>query len=117
MARPAFAVPVSLPGAENTGGSGYRLIRAIGSGGMGVVHLAEQIATGRPVAIKVIGPWAASESLLRRFQYEVKTLAQLQHPAIIGVYEAGRWPSGEPFFAIFVDPAGKLELKDLFREA
>jgi tetratricopeptide (TPR) repeat protein len=105
MARPAFAPSEDLleTPAQASPAFGYRVIRALGSGGMGMVYLAEQLATGREVALKVVGPWAASESVLRRFEYEVRTLAQLQHPAIAQMYEAGSLPEAEgrrPFFAM-----------------
>src|SRR5262249_36594426 len=37
---------------------------------------------------------------ISRFQREALITARLQHPGIVPVYEAGRWPSGEPFFAM-----------------
>ena len=44
-----------------------------------------------------------------RFQREALITARLQHPGIVPVYEAGRWPTGEPFFAmkLVVGPAAR----------
>lgn len=103
MSSPAFAGAEAEGKEVPAGAFGYRILRTLGSGGMGVVHLAEQLATGRTVALKVVGPWAASESLLRRFEFEVRALARLQHPAIAQMYEAGSLPEAEgrrPFFAM-----------------
>ncbi len=44
-------------------------------------------------------PEPAGEQL-SRFQREALITARLQHPGIVPVYEAGRWPTGEPFFAM-----------------
>src|SRR4029450_6212067 len=70
---------------------------------MGVVYLAEQENPRRNVALKVIRPGIASETLMRRFDYESQILARLQHPGIAHVYEAGDADTGsgpQPFFAM-----------------
>src|SRR5262249_62411512 len=52
----------------------------------------------RAVALKErLGP---APEQLGRFQREALITARLQPPGIVPVYEAGRWPSGEPFFAM-----------------
>src|SRR3954468_12832326 len=76
----------------------YRADREIARGGMGRIIAAEDQRLGRPVALKeLIEP---SPDLLGRFQREALITARLQHPGIVPVYEAGCWPSGEPFFAM-----------------
>jgi serine/threonine protein kinase len=76
----------------------YRPLREIARGGMGRIVAAEDHRLGRQVALKeLLDP--ASEQL-GRFQREALITARLQHPGIVPVYEAGRWPSGEPFFAM-----------------
>ena len=67
-------------------------------GGLGRILRARDLRTGRLVAIKEMldgTPDAAT-----RFEREALVTANLQHPAIVPVYEVGRWPSGEPFYAM-----------------
>lgn len=68
----------------------YELLEQIGHGGMGVVYRARQRSLDREVAIKLLsaGPWASPE-FVARFQQEAQHAAQLQHPAIVTVYEMG----------------------------
>ena len=67
---------------------GCRILRRLGSGGMGVVWEAEQIEPHRRVAIKVLG-WIASESIVRRFRRESEALAMLKHPGVAQIYDFG----------------------------
>jgi serine/threonine protein kinase len=67
-------------------------------GGLGRILRARDLRTGRLVAIKEMldgTPDAAT-----RFAREALVTANLQHPAIVPVYEVGRWPEGEPFYAM-----------------
>jgi WD40 repeat protein/serine/threonine protein kinase len=68
----------------------FRFIREIGRGGMGVVYEAEQLSTGRRVALKVL-PFAAlvDDKSRQRFRNEVRAAAALDHPHIIPIYSAG----------------------------
>src|SRR5262249_17153154 len=61
---------------------GYRVIRFLGEGGMGVVYLCERKAIGDQVALKVLRDAWLSPSRRRRFGSEQRTLAQLNHPSI-----------------------------------
>jgi WD40 repeat protein len=70
----------------------------IARGGMGRIVAARDKRLGRPVAIKEL--LAKTPDRLRRFEREAFITARLQHPAIVSIHEAGRWPSGEPFFAM-----------------
>jgi len=82
----------------------YRLVRVLGSGGMGVVYLAEQENPRRHVALKVLRPGLLSADAVRRFEYEAQILARLKHPGIAQIIEAGTAPHGQPFFAMeYVD--------------
>ncbi len=76
----------------------YELGDEIAHGGMGRIRTAVDRRLGREVAIKEL--LAPSRELAARFEREVLVTARLQHPGIVAVYEAGRWPSGEPFFAM-----------------
>ncbi len=68
----------------------YRVIRQIGSGGMGVVYEAEQDAPKRRVALKVMrASMGSGKSLAERFAREGQIQARLTHPGIAQVYETG----------------------------
>ncbi len=86
---------------------GYRIVRMIDRGGMGVVYLAEQEEPRRQVALKILQSHLITPGRLRRFSQEVQLLARLRHPGIAQVYEAGSHDLGEgsrPWFAMeFVD--------------
>src|SRR4051794_28952760 len=69
---------------------GYRIEQMAGRGGMGVVYIAEQLALGRRVALKVISPELAEDPGFReRFKHESRIAASIDHPNIIAVYEVG----------------------------
>jgi serine/threonine protein kinase len=67
----------------------YALLGLIGSGGMGIVHLARQRSTGREVAVKAIHPDRQQAAYLDAFRQECRTTAALEHPHIVPVYDAG----------------------------
>jgi WD40 repeat protein len=66
-------------------------------GGMGRILLAQDRRLGRVVAIKEL---LRREHGLQRFVREVLVTARLQHPSIVPVHEAGRWPNGDPFYVM-----------------
>jgi serine/threonine-protein kinase len=69
---------------------GYRVERLIGRGGMSVVYLAEQLALGRMVALKLLSPeLSEDEEFRQRFIRESRLAGGLEHPNIIPVHEAG----------------------------
>lgn len=70
----------------------------IARGGMGRILTARDRRLGRPVAIKELSVRNALTAA--RFEREARITGRLQHPAIVPVYEAGRWPNGEPFYAM-----------------
>ena len=78
--------------------SNYVLGREIARGGMGRIVQARDLRLGRAVAIKEL--LLPSPSAEQRFEREMMITGRLQHPAIIGVLEAGRWPSGNPFYTM-----------------
>jgi len=69
----------------------YELKSEIGRGGMGVVYLARDRELGRDVALKVLDLPLAGEAQL---------IAQLEHPSIVPIYEAGTLPDGRAFYAM-----------------
>jgi serine/threonine protein kinase len=85
----------------------YRVLREIGSGGMGRVYEAEQDSPRRRVALKVMRRGVASRAALRRFEFEVELLARLRHPGIAQVYAAGTFDEHGiqvPYFAMELVP-------------
>ena len=68
---------------------GYELLEVIGEGGMGVVYRARQENPPRTVAIKFIHPIHADTETMQRFVREAAMLAQLDHPGIARIHEAG----------------------------
>ncbi len=87
---------------------GYELMSEIGRGGMGVVYKARQVRLNRIVALKmVIGGDHASTDDLQRFLAEAESVAALQHPHIVQVYEFGELNS-LPFMALEYVDGGTL---------
>ncbi|HEY0738984.1 MAG TPA: serine/threonine protein kinase [Herpetosiphonaceae bacterium] len=73
----------------------YRIVRTIGSGGMGSVFAANDERLGRQVALKVLRPDLASDQRAReRFLREAQIAAQLVHPNIVRTYDVGDAPEG-----------------------
>lgn len=102
------------PGDEGDGARGehlgeFRLIKRLGAGGMGVVHLAEQVGLGRLVALKVVRPEQVFfESARLRFRREVESAARLTHSGIAAVYSFGE-ARGVPYFAQEYIPGASLD--------
>jgi eukaryotic-like serine/threonine-protein kinase len=90
----------------------YRLVRPIGSGGMGEVYLAEHQMMKRPVAIKLIRPSkAADKQALARFEREVRATAKLSHWNTIEIFDYGRADDGTFYYVMEYLPG--LSLGDL----
>ena len=81
-------------------GTRYELESEIGRGGMGVVYRARDRQLGRPVALKVFDSALAGEAQL---------IAQLEHPAIVPIYEAGTLPDGRAFYAMKLVTGARLD--------
>ena len=68
----------------------YRIEERLVSGGMAKVYRALQASTGREVAIKVLPTAHADAATLVRFEREMRVVAGLQHPHILGLIDAGQ---------------------------
>ena len=68
----------------------YRIERELGAGGMATVYLAHDLKHDRKVAIKVLRPELAAVIGAERFLREIKTIANLQHPHILGLIDSRR---------------------------
>ncbi|HEX6987073.1 MAG TPA: serine/threonine-protein kinase, partial [Planctomycetaceae bacterium] len=78
----------------------YRVLRKLGSGGMGTVYLAEDPALHRTVALKVLVKTENTPAnLIRRFHAEAQTAAKLRHPNIVTVFDSGE-ANGHLFLAL-----------------
>ncbi|HEU5220308.1 MAG TPA: serine/threonine-protein kinase, partial [Gemmatimonadales bacterium] len=65
----------------------YTLERELGRGGMGIVFLARDAGLDRPVAVKLLPPYLAAQSVIReRFLQEARLVARLSHPNIVTVF-------------------------------
>ena len=104
-----FAAPMldDLPDADDVPAGTlfgpWRVIREIGQGGMGTVHLAERADRQyeKDVALKVLHGWSArSQRQVRRFREERQILAALDHPDIARLLDGGVTPDGLPWFAM-----------------
>ncbi len=84
----------------------YRLEQQIASGGMGAVYRGAR-ADGlleQTVAVKLMQPWRRSDELVLRFQSEWQTLANLNHPNIAQLLDAGVTDDGMPYLVMeFID--------------
>jgi tetratricopeptide (TPR) repeat protein len=109
----AQAAPTAAP-AAGSGTSGRYIIReTLGRGGMGIVYKAEDTVLDRIVAFKVL-PESFKENpqALKNFLREAKSAAQLNHPNIVTVYDAGE-QDGD--FYIAMEYVDGNTLKDIIK--
>jgi serine/threonine-protein kinase len=71
-------------------GSGYRLSRELGGGGMSKVYVADDPTVGRRVVVKVLSPDLAAGVNVERFKREIQVAVSLHHPRIVPVFSAGQ---------------------------
>jgi serine/threonine protein kinase len=93
----------------------YRIIQRIGKGGMGEVYLAEHVAIGRKVAIKILlGNLNDKPDLAKRFLKEAQTASKLRHANVVDIIDFGHADVRTPFFVMeFLD--GR-DLKSVVKE-
>jgi len=83
----------------------YQIEEMLGRGGMGAVYKGYQAKLGRSVAIKLLPTeLTADEQFVTRFEREARTLARLQHPGIVSIYDFGQTTDGHLYFVMeYVD--------------
>jgi beta-lactam-binding protein with PASTA domain len=92
-------------------GKRYRLLSALGTGSSAHVYLAEDVSLQRHVAVKVLQPGlAADEAFLKRFRAEARSVASLNHPHVLRVFDWGE-DNDEPYLVL--EYLGGGSLRDL----
>src|SRR4051794_40120781 len=86
---------------------GYRVLRLLGRGGMGAVYEAEELASGRRVALKVLGHSLDSADTRKRFIREGRLAASINHPNSVYVYGTEEI-DGAPVITMELVPGGTL---------
>jgi len=85
----------------------YQFISLLGRGGMGAVYKAVQVSLDRPVAIKVLPGDLIDDTdaqFAERFKNEARTMAKMNHPAIVNLFDFGETQSGLLFIVMeFID--------------
>jgi serine/threonine-protein kinase len=78
-----------------------RLERPLGQGAMGVVWVADHVALGTKVAVKVLSPAAFGQAdALARFIHEARRAAAIDSPHVVKVFDLGQTQGGEPFIVM-----------------
>ena len=113
----AFAKPEAPPARAEVGPQlrdpkRYHVMGEHGRGGLGRVSRAHDRELGRDVAIKEL--ISRNDVHEVRFLREALITARLEHPGIVPVHEAGRWPDGTPFYAMKL--VSGRSLRDLIAE-
>jgi serine/threonine protein kinase len=82
-------------------GETYEIDARLGAGAMGEVYAARHVNLGKRVAIKVIRQrLSEDDAAIERFAMEARTLAQIQHPAIVAVEHVGELADGRAYFVM-----------------
>src|SRR5688500_8099653 len=80
--------------------SHYRILEALGEGGMGTVYLAEDTHLGRRVAVKFPSLSSDSHDHRARFLREARAVSELSHPGIATLFDYGETSDGRPFLVM-----------------
>jgi len=79
----------------------YRVLKKLGSGGMGSVYLAEQMSIGRKIALKVLqGEFAKDDEFIKRFHQEARLAANLNHRHLVTIHDFDQTEDGAVFIAM-----------------
>ncbi|GAA5495673.1 serine/threonine-protein kinase PknD [Rubritalea halochordaticola] len=89
---------------------GYEIKEVLGRGAMGVVYKAEHVELGRVVALKVFSPQKeGNELFVERLKREGRLMAQLEHPNVLGIYNAGLMEDETPYLVLEYVEGGDLQ--------
>lgn len=91
------------------GVSRYLVLHKLGSGGMGVVYLAQDVDLGRKVAVKVMNVADSSGALASRMMREARIVALLEHPGIVPIHDVGVLDDGRVFYAMKLVQGARLD--------
>ncbi|WP_441289287.1 TOMM system kinase/cyclase fusion protein [Sorangium sp. KYC3313] len=91
----------------------YEILAKLGEGGFGVVHKARQLTTGQPIALKILrlaeqGGVAQADRRVTRFLREMRLCAQLHHPNLVQLVDAGQVEDGTLYAAFAFAPGDNL---------
>jgi serine/threonine protein kinase len=104
-----FLAPAQRP--DELGRLGhYRVLKVLGSGGMGIVFEAEDTHLQRRVALKSMKPAVVTPANRERFLHEARTTAAIEHDHIVTIYQVGE-DAGVPFLAMKLLQGQSLEEK------
>jgi serine/threonine protein kinase len=84
----------------------YEILGILGQGGMGAVYKGRQKSLDRVVAIKILPPEAGEDDMqfVERFKNEARTMAKMNHPSIVHVYDFGETGEGQLYIVMeFID--------------
>ena len=105
----------------------YEVVSPLGAGGMGEVYRARDTRLNRDVAVKVLGgAFAGDVSRRARFEHEARSVAALNHPGILALYDVGvhdgvtfmvtELVDGEPLRDARLSPRKALEVRGRVRD-
>jgi serine/threonine protein kinase len=79
----------------------YQVERKIGEGGFGAVFEGKQLATGRPVALKILHPHSVADAtVVARFRREAEACSQLRNPHTVTIYDFDQTEDGVLYLAM-----------------
>ncbi len=86
---------------EGTTFGPYRVVRKLGTGGMGVVYLAEHALIGRRAAVKLLHPArSAQRDSVERFFNEARATSAVEDPGIVQIYDFGHTETGTAYLVM-----------------